>query len=270
MMDKNMNKAQNGGVPFFDCIEDIRRKIGGKALLLFLDYEGVLVPVGGSPATSVISESMRQTVRRVAEKMTVVIVSGRLAGDVRGQVRLKGIFYAGSGGLEIIDPLEQVTVHEQIDKLRKIIDEVYAVLVHRLKDIKGVVVEHVQHTVVINYRLVSDKDFPKVERAVADVLKSYSRLQKTDGKRTFEIDPMTEDDKGRTVGWILDYLEFDAEKSFPVYIGAAAVDEAVFYAMKDDGFGILVTPAPRPTDAAYFIRNTEEVQKVLEFFLSLA
>lgn len=252
---------------FFDHQEEVNAQLAGKALFLFLDYDGTLTPIVATPDLAVISESMRRTVQDVSRKVSVSIVSGRATDDVRGKVGLEGIFYAGSHGFEIVDPQGAVTVNEEAQKIRGVIDAVHQKLSQTLKDVPGALVENVKYTISSHYRLVSDKDFPRVEQAVDEILKEYPALRKTQGKKVFEIRPKIAWDKGRAVAWIMAHLHFDPTKNIAVYIGDDTTDEDAFKALEGKGFGILVAEEPKSSAARFMVKNTEEVQKVLETFI---
>jgi len=254
---------------FFDKIEAVRAKLSGKEILLFLDYDGTLTPIVDTPDLAVISDEMRETVSRAAAAMAVSIVSGRATDDVRGKVRLDKVFYAGSHGFEIIDPQGKTTINDEAQQIRPVIDEVHAKLSQRLKNVKGALVEHVKYTISSHYRLVADKDFPAVKKAVEDILMEYPVLRKTDGKKVFEIRPKIDWDKGRAVQWILKFLNYDPQKHVPVYIGDDTTDEDAFKVLADKGIGILVAEQSRPSAAAYMIPDTPAVKKVLELLISL-
>jgi len=64
-------------------------------------------------------------------------------------------------------------------------------------------------------------------------------------------------------------LNFDQNKNLALYIGDDTTDEDAFAALEGHGFGVLVAENPGETKARYWIKNTDEVKKVLEFFLSL-
>ncbi|KAG0545885.1 hypothetical protein BDA96_02G400200 [Sorghum bicolor] len=49
----------------------------GKQIVMFLDYDGTLSPIVEDPDCAVMSEEMREVVRRVAEHFPTTIVSGR-------------------------------------------------------------------------------------------------------------------------------------------------------------------------------------------------
>lgn len=269
MTDQKSSKSSFQPELFFDHIEDIKRRIDGRILFLVLDYDGTLAPMADTPQEGGISESMRQTVRRAAEKMTAVVISGHPVEDVRQRMRLPGIFYAGSHGFEIIDPLEQATVHEKAKKLRKPIDQVHAKISQRLKGVKGVFVEHAKYTISVHYRLAAEQGASEIRAAVEEVLKEYPQLEMLDGNKALEIRPKVEWGKGWAVSWILDYLDFDPSTNFLVTIGNDTTDEDMLGIPEGAGFGVLVSDHPRSSQAAYVLRNTEDVQKALEFFLTM-
>src|SRR5690349_11678378 len=70
-------------------------------LAIFLDYDGTLTPIVSHPEDAWLSESMRQTLRSLAGRVPVAILSGRDLDDVRGRVLVDGIVYAGSHRFDI-------------------------------------------------------------------------------------------------------------------------------------------------------------------------
>lgn len=256
-------------VNFFEQFPTLQKEFRRKEGIFFLDYDGTLTPIVATPDLAVLHPKMRDTIQRLARLYTVAIVSGRATDDVRGKVNIKGIFYAGSHGFEIVNPAGAVTVNDEVQTFRPIIDEVHRKLSERLKDVPGALVEHVKYTISSHYRLVSEKDFVRVKQAVEDILRDYPQLRKTDGKKVFEIRPVINWDKGKAVEWILRVLTFDPSQHIPLYIGDDTTDEDAFRALKAPGFGILVAQQPRESLAAYRIKDTAEVQKVLEAFIAM-
>lgn len=252
---------------FFEKFDEIKRSMASKDVFLFLDYDGTLTPIVATPDLAVMSDEMREAVRQAASVMTTSIVSGRATDDVRSKVRLEGLFYAGSHGFEIVDPQGKVTVNEDAQEIRSTIDEVHEKLSERLKGVEGALVEHVKYTISSHYRLVADKDFPKVKKAVEDILMEYPVLRMTEGKKVFEIRPKIDWDKGRAVQWILRFLQYDETKHIPIYIGDDTTDEDAFSFLEDKGFGVLVAEPVRETAARYVVADTKEVKKVLDFLM---
>lgn len=252
---------------FFKHLDEVKQRLSQKDVFLFLDYDGTLTPIVATPDLAILSEDMRELIKSVCLKYKVSVVSGRATDDVRSKVKIDNIFYAGSHGFEIVAPDGTVKINEEAKKIRPIINEVFLELRTLLESIKGALVEHVKYTVSTHYRLVEEKDYLKVEKIVDEVLKKYPQLRKTNGKKVFEIRPKIDWDKGKAVEWILNVLQFDHKKHRVIYIGDDTTDEDAFAVLKGKGFGILVAEEDRQTEAAYQVKNTDEVKKVLEFLL---
>jgi trehalose-phosphatase len=228
-----------------------------------------LTPIVATPDLAVLSEEMRAAVKRLASRYKVSVVSGRATDDVRGKVQIDGIFYAGSHGFEIVDPQGNVEVNREAQEIRTVIDEAHAKLSKALKNVAGALVENVKYTISAHYRLVSEEDYPKVELAVKNILEEYPELRKTDGKKVFEIRPRIDWDKGKAVNWILNVLQFHPDKNCAIYIGDDVTDEDAFAALERKGVGILVADPVRASKADYYIKDTRDVQKALDYLFRL-
>ena len=64
-------------------------------------------------------------------------------------------------------------------------------------------------------------------------------------------------------------LEFDPNKNLVIYIGDDTTDEDAFHVLEGIGFGILVAHELRDSKAKYWIKDTDEVKKVLESLIYL-
>lgn len=256
-------------VNFFEHLDGLKNQLAQKDVFVFLDYDGTLTPIVATPDLAVLSEDMRAVIQELSAHYKVSIVSGRATDDVKGKVQIDGIFYAGSHGFEIVDPQGKVEISAEAQAIRSVIDEVHAKLSDSLKDVDGALVENVKYTISSHYRLVSEEDFPKVEQAVSDILDEYPNLRKTCGKKVFEIRPRIDWHKGKAVEWILGVLGYDAGQHLAIYIGDDVTDEDAFAALQDKGFGILVAQELRASKAAYMIKDTPDVKKVLEWLIQL-
>jgi trehalose 6-phosphate phosphatase len=56
---------------------ELTRRFAGRRPAIFLDYDGTLTPIVDRPEDAVISQSMRQAVRGLAERCPLCVVSGR-------------------------------------------------------------------------------------------------------------------------------------------------------------------------------------------------
>ena len=57
--------------------DELAGRLADRRLAVFLDYDGTLTPIVDRPEDAVCSESMRNTVRGLASRCTVCVVSGR-------------------------------------------------------------------------------------------------------------------------------------------------------------------------------------------------
>lgn len=91
--------------------EAVRRAVALLAarppLLVVTDFDGTLAPISPDPLGAAIEPAGRQAIRRLARlaerrphRLVVVVLSGRLALDVAGRVRVGGVRYMGNHGLE--------------------------------------------------------------------------------------------------------------------------------------------------------------------------
>jgi len=261
------HKRVSEPIDFFKHLNELKDQLAQKDVFVFLDYDGTLTPIVATPDLAVLSEGMREAVRKLSSCAKVSIVSGRATDDVQSKVQIDGIFYAGSHGFEIVSPDGKIKINEEAQAIQQVIDVVYEKLNKSLKNVKDALVEHIKYTISVHYRLVSDDNFPKVKEVVEEILSEYPNLRMTNGKKVFELRPRIDWHKGKAVEWILNVLGYQPENHLAVYIGDDVTDEDAFAVLEDKGFGILVADTPRDSKATYMIRNTQDVKKVLEFLI---
>jgi len=244
---------------------DLLDKIRNKNLLLLLDYDGTLTPIVLRPEYAVLSEGMRNVLKKIAKRYPLAIISGRSLDDVRDMVNVDGIYYAGNHGLEISNDVK--LENPDAEKTRAVINEICRKMQKNLIHIKGSIVENKGVTASVHYRMVPDDDFAELEKIFKGVIASYvekGKIRITKGKKVFEIRPNVEWDKGKAVKWVIAVLE---KKGTPVYIGDDRTDEDAFIALKNRGITVLVSEKIKKSNAEYYLRNVDEVKIFLEGLL---
>src|SRR5258708_13343849 len=93
--------------------EELARHFAGKQPAVVLDYDGTLTPIRDRPEDAVISDSMREAVRRLAERVPVVVVSGRDRRVVQELMGLDNLIVAGDHGFDIWSPTGRALQPEQ-------------------------------------------------------------------------------------------------------------------------------------------------------------
>lgn len=236
----------------------------------FLDYDGTLTPIVQRPEDAKISEEMRDTLKELAKRYTVAVVTGRDKEDVRGFIRLDELIYSGSHGYVTEGPDDLYMEHEQSKEIISKLDKVEKDL-HSLLDgqTEGVQVDRKRYAIALHYRNAREDDVPFVYKVVDKMLENYEGLKTGEGKMVVEIKPDIDWHKGKAVLWIYEALGLDKnDEVIPVYIGDDVTDEDAFKAIKDFGLGILVENRGQETEASYSLKNVFQVraffQKLIE------
>lgn len=233
----------------------------GARLAVFLDYDGTLTPIVSHPEDAWLSDSVRQTLRSLAARVPVAILSGRDLDDVRGRVLVDGIVYAGSHGFDISGAggLRRELGAAYLPAL----DTAEMELREALDEIPGAQLERKHFSVAAHYRNVNENDAFKVALAVDAVAARHRELRRINGKKVYELLPDIDWNKGKAVLWLLETLELERGSALPIYIGDDRTDEEAFSALKKRGVGILVSEQPQVTAASYCLNNPEEVERFL-------
>ena len=239
---------------------DLTRQLETRRPVVFLDYDGTLTPIVARPDLAILSESVRRTLRALAERCPVAVVSGRDRADVHRLVGIDGLIYAGSHGFDIHGP----GLHsEQGAAFLPDLDRAEAELRRSLATIRGVLLERKTYSLAVHVRGLAPDTAAAVEAAVDATLNRHARLRKGTGKMVFELLPRLDWHKGKAVLHILETLPHVAE-ALPIYIGDDHTDEDAFAALAGQGIGILVAESPRQTAAYYTLRDPDEVHRFLQ------
>src|SRR5256886_16547466 len=117
--------------------EALAKGFAGKRPAVFLDYDGTLTPIRDRPEDAVISDSMREAVRRLAERVLVVVVSGRDRRVVQELMGLDNLIVAGSHGFDIWSPAGGSIQREEGMSFEGLLREGEARLRAELADLPG-------------------------------------------------------------------------------------------------------------------------------------
>ncbi|CAL5407687.1 unnamed protein product [Camellia sinensis] len=265
--------------------EQITNYAKGKRIALFLDYDGTLSTIVDNPDCAFMSNPMRATVRNLAKYFPTAIISGRSRDKVYEFVGLTELHYAGSHGMDIIGPVrpmsndppncirstdnqgKEVNLFQPASEFLPMIDEVFRSLVEITKDINGAKVENNKFCVSVHYRNVDEQYWTTIAESVHDILKDYPRLRLTHGRKVLEVRPVLDWDKGKAVEFLLESLGLsNCDDVLPIYIGDDRTDEDAFKVLRvgNRGYGILVSSAPKESNALYSLRDPSEVMEFLK------
>ncbi|AAF87852.1 Contains similarity to trehalose-6-phosphate phosphatase from Arabidopsis thaliana gb/AF007779. EST gb/AI995647 comes from this gene [Arabidopsis thaliana] len=236
-----------------DMFEQIMRDAEGKQIIMFLDYDGTLSLITEDHDRAYITDEMREVVKEVATYFKTAIISGRSTDKVQSFVKLTGIHYAGSHGMDIKGPTNT--------------DQVVNVLKEKTKSIPGATVEHNKFCLTVHFRRVDETGWAALAEQVRLVLIDYPKLRLTQGRKVLELRPSIKWDKGKALEFLLNSLGIAESKDvLPVYIGDDRTDEDAFKVLceRGQGFGIIVSKTIKETYASYSLQDPSQVKEFLE------
>jgi trehalose 6-phosphate phosphatase len=245
-------------------------RLAGRRPAAFLDYDGVLTPIVERPEDAVMAEEMRRTVRALAGRCPVCVVSGRDRAVLQRLMGMDDLVVAGSHGFDIWSPGEGTIPHDAAAGFDDLVTEVTGWLRAGVGAVPGVDIEPKRASVAVHYRLVAAEHRERIAAVVRQLVAEHAeRLRLVPGKMVYEVRPNIDWDKGRAVLHLIDVLGLDADEVVPVYLGDDVTDEDAFRVLRGRGIGVIVGApddpevAERPTDAEFVLDSVAEVRRFL-------
>lgn len=241
--------------------------LGENKPVFFFDYDGTLTPIVERPELAVMSEDMRDTLKKVAAKFRTAIVSGRFRDVVEDFVKIDGIFYAGSHGFDIKGPQFSL-IQPEAEKTTPLIEKITKELHKKLDSIEGLLIEEKKFSVAVHYRLVDEERYlDGIREYVEKIVRDNPQLRLMYGKKVFEILPAIDWNKGKAIIWIMQALGLSWDEYSVIYIGDDTTDEDAFRAIRTRGAGILVSKENKPSSADFRVSSVQDIKKLLTMIL---
>lgn len=239
-----------------------RGRRGG--LAVFLDYDGTLTPIVARPELAELPEAMRASVRRLAARCPVAIISGRDRVDVERLVGIDAVHCAGSHGLDAAGPgggsrEQEIAARAGID-----LDRVESLLRDELFSVPGVAFERKRFGLAVHWREVPEQYRDRVNGAVGAAVERLPDLKIQTGRKVYDLVPKLDWSKGKAVRWLEEALGLDRERILSVYVGDDVTDEDAFCELADRGVGIVVRGGLGTTTAHFRLDDTNEVGQFIE------
>jgi trehalose 6-phosphate phosphatase len=251
-------------LPLFDALDEVAERVRvAPHLLLFCDFDGGLAPVYDHPATATLSPEVRTPLADLAAsgRVTVTIVSGRSAADLRSRADVPGLIVAGNHGLEIVGP-DWEHVDPAVADSAAHIGALGPALAKALEGIPGTLVEEKGLSVSVHFRHVSPDRHEAVRDAIHGVLAGSSHpFVLTCGRMAYDIRPRCYWHKGEAVKWIA--ARVGQPEALVIFIGGDPTDEDAFAALPD-GITVRVGSGVE-TAAKYHVDGPDGVRNFLEW-----
>src|SRR5262245_5474183 len=244
--------------PLFELLSDIASRVrAAPHLLLCCDFDGTLAPLAEDPGAVGLADDVRGSLAGLADtgRVTVVIISGRSAADLRARVPVAGLIAAGNHGLEIAGPGFE-HVDPEVIRTAPVVSNLAESLAKPMQEFPGAVVEDKGLSVSVHYRRVAPDLHCAVRCAVHMVLAGLSHpFVLTNGRLAYNIRPRVYWDKAAAIRWIAGRV--GRPDALVIYIGGDTSDEEAFAALPD-GITIRVAPGPE-TAAKYHVGGPDDV-----------
>jgi len=227
--------------------------------ILFLDYDGTLVPLCKEPSQAQLPPATRRLLKNLScnSRYSVGIISGRSLKDIRTLVGIERLWYAGNHGFEM-EVNNRVWKHPALKTYTGELKQIVRGLQDCTRDIPGIAIEDKGSTVSIHYRNVTGRSPGLIFKRVAQTVELFpDHFTIARGKKVFEVRPLLDWDKGKAVE---EFTRRCAVKGRPltIYIGDDQTDEDAFGVLAPDDISIRVGYR-RGSAARYYCKGTGEV-----------
>lgn len=248
-------------------MREINRMIEpGRRVLLFLDYDGTLVPLQRTPDRAVLPPRRLRALAALSERMFIGIVSGRSLADIRGRIGIDGIAYIGNHGLEARWG-RRSWIHPEASKRRPALERLLKRTEDRTRRFPRLLIENKGVTGSIHLRRLDPALAMPLRRIVGEeVRRSRGHFIVAEGKKVIEVLPNIDWRKGEGIGKVIAWLPRKKAGGLRIFIGDDRTDEDAFRTLGGDSLTIHVGGGRR-TQARYCLPDVEKVWAFLNNYL---
>ncbi len=255
---------------YWDSIADKIKN--AKHVILLLDYDGTLTPIVERPESAYLSSQVRDCLQELVSfhSLTLGFISGRPLNDLQAKVGVTDALYAGNHGLEIEGPNTSFVNPEAAEAI-PLLHTLGQNISLAIAGIKGAWIEDKRLTLSLHYRLVDEAQYNRLNDIFNESIReplAYDRIIVTSNKKTYDIRPSVNWDKGKAIEYINKTL-FPKNKPLILVVGDDKTDYDAFRVVNTTGgISIFVGNASIKAPASYFLQSTNEVHQFLLRFQS--
>lgn len=237
---------------------------------LFLDYDGTLADFAPNPDIIQPDDALIDLLSRLTRHPCIhtAIVSGRRLRHITQLVPIKGIWLAGTYGIEMRAPDGYRLDMLPYDTVRPIIEQIKPEWQALLQDNQNLYLEDKGWSLAIHGRFASEKETEKVfvkAKQIANQHIIQNMLNLLGGNKFLEVCPIIAA-KPKAIEYIL--KKKPAPGSIPVYLGDDDKDELAFSTiLQHGGIPIVVAAEERTSQALYRLPTPQAVRAWLEDLL---
>lgn len=249
--------------PIFGADGDaaLRALLSDRALVAF-DFDGTLAPIVDLPPLARLLPEVDRSLRELARRGCVAIVSGRGIADLRARVDIASIRLIGNHGNDwLLGDTEEArsarrTMADWRERLQREIDR-------RFGRDGGVEIEDKQATLTVHYRHAADP--ASAERELLAMIAALDPSAQTIGGK-FVVNVLPSG--SRTKYEALSELAAELGVKRVAFVGDDVTDELVFVAAPPDWLTIRVEPEG-PTAARFSLASQGEIARLITRMIEL-
>lgn len=223
---------------------------GGSLALLF-DYDGTLTPIVDHPRLAVLGDETKQLLAALADRprIHIGILSGRKLDELKALVSLPGLYFSGTGGMELDLQGRRIT-HPHADQVAAVMTRLSEYLEGQLSAYPGAWLEKKGLGLTVHYRQTPEHLLDSLQSVVAEAVGNFAgELRILHGPKAWEIATAKGWSKGTAVRLIL--ADFVAASDVLFYAGDGANDAEAIAEVAEMG-GITVGVGPDAPSASEF------------------
>lgn len=255
-------------------IQDILERIDRSSeTWLFLDYDGTLAEFEPTPGIINPDPLLAKLLKDLMScpGINVAIISGRRLEDLQKLLPVKGLWLAGTYGMEWITPEGKRILQGEASTLRFLIEKVKQKWANLLQGHSGFFLEDKGLALAIHAK---DADPDLAETILYEAKRLFEQMggdkgniRIISGNKFLEIAPLMAD-KGKAVSWLL--KKTYVNKAFLLYVGDDDRDEIAFKKIRDyGGIPLVVSRSPRKSEADYRFEKPEDVRQWLREIITM-
>lgn len=241
----------------------------GASLVLLFDYDGTLVPLAPDPTLAVLSDHTRERLVRLSQMpaVSVGVLSGRSLADLKNAVGVRGLYYAGTSGLEV-DLCGEPILPPESDCAARVVAMAADRVRRAVCGSRGAWVEQKPLGLTVHYRGVEPDRIDELRTWVANAVQPFSgRLRLIEGRLALEVVPDLGWTKGSALMMIVAHVAADIV--VPLYAGDDANDADAMIAATMLGGAALGVGPHAPPAAQYHLPDPAATGRYMETLLVL-
>lgn len=265
---KNNREVRNISPKSF--IQMISKKMDDKKLLIFLDYDGTLVPIQNHPKDAILPKLERSLIRKLSKKRRVrlVITSGRPRAFLEQQFKNLSMEMGAEHGASYYNTQTKQWINLISSELRWY-DQVNTMMENFASRIPESFVEKKEYGLCFHYRN-SPKEFGQYQanKLYFELEMSMAKMPISilEGKKNIEVRAI-EANKGSFCRWFLNQV-VDPDSYLPIAVGDDQTDEDMFIVTKERGLALKIGGGN--TTADFQMAKQSKVVEVLQSLIDLA